>query len=580
MDLILRLGRATAILVAAGALSAGFVNATASTAKTKAPAAAIDDDGISPRFSDYLAGRIAQLDRDWRSAAQLMRAAWEADRANVALRHDVLLLSVSGGDVPAAAAVARIVAPDSSDAQFANLILLIDDLANGRYAAAEGRLTTGPAQGIDRYLTPVMTAWAEVGQGHKAAAMAAVAPLEKLDGAGEIEQVQLAMIHEALGDKAGAAAIFDHLVAGKLSPRVIRLAAHFYERTGAPDKARAAVEKLDADGVSASLRAEMLARLTAKNSSSATPNPRSGAADAMFDIAGSIQGREANSIAPLLYVQLALYLDPNFPEAQLLLSDIQQHAARTVDAVATLEGVDQASDLRTTAVRAAMATLARNNQLDDAIKLGHAAVEAHPEDIDLSLLYADLLRQKQRYADAVAVYDAVLPRIAATSSRRGVALFHRGMAYQQAHQWPKAEADLQAALMLRPDDPGLLNYLAFSWADQGINLDRARTMLERAVQLSPDDGAIVDSLGWVMFQAGDYADAVKQLEHAVELDQDDATINDHLGDAYWRAGRQIEARSQWERALRETEDKALLEQIRVKLQNGLAQQSPRRASLN
>ena len=112
----------------------------------------------------------------------------------------------------------------------------------------------------------------------------------------------------------------------------------------------------------------------------------------------------------------------------------------------------------------------------------------------------------------------MLDRLPPVSARRGVFLFHRGIAYQQSHQWPKAESDLEAALQLRPDDPALLNYLAFSWADQGVNLDRARAMLERAIQLVPDDGAFIDSLGWVMYRAGDYEDAVKQLEHAVALD--------------------------------------------------------------
>jgi Flp pilus assembly protein TadD len=172
-----------------------------------------------------------------------------------------------------------------------------------------------------------------------------------------------------------------------------------------------------------------------------------------------------------------------------------------------------------------------------------------------------------------------LTKIAATSNRRGIALYHRGIAYQEMKQWPQAEADLLAALKLRPDDPGLLNYLAFSWADQGINLDRARTMLDRAVQLVPDDGAIVDSLGWVMFRAGDYAEAVKQLERAVSLNADDATINDHLGDAYWFNGRQIEARSQWEKAARMTQDKTLEQQIRKKLRDGLDESSlPRHAA--
>jgi Flp pilus assembly protein TadD len=83
----------------------------------------------------------------------------------------------------------------------------------------------------------------------------------------------------------------------------------------------------------------------------------------------------------------------------------------------------------------------------------------------------------------------------------------------------------------------------------GINFDKAEDMLKRAVELQPEDGYIVDSLGWVYYKLGRFEDAVIQLEKAVELKPDDPTINDHLGDAYWQIGRYHEARFQWHRAL-------------------------------
>jgi Flp pilus assembly protein TadD len=188
---------------------------------------------------------------------------------------------------------------------------------------------------------------------------------------------------------------------------------------------------------------------------------------------------------------------------------------------------------------------------------------------------------RSHYAEAITVYDTVLARPTLTNNRRGLALFHRGMTQQRADRWSLAEADLLAALKLRPNDASLLNYLAFAWAERAENLDQARTMLERAIQLEPDDGAIIDSLGWVMFQAGDYPEAIAQLERAVQLDAGDSTINDHLGDAYWRAGRQVEARAQWERAARLTDDKALADQIKVKIREGLAEgATPRHAAAN
>ncbi len=537
--------------------------------KSRSKAAVAEADSAAPRFGDYLAGRLAQLDHDWKTAGQRIRRAWESDRDDQALRHDAFLLSVAGGDFAGAVEIARVVPADSGDAPLANFVLILDDFADGKFAAASAKLAQTHGGGIERYISPVLTAWSEVGRGHGPEALAALGQLDGLEGVEELKSLQTAMISEALGDRGKAGEIYGKMLEGKVSPHALNQAAYFYVRAGEVDKARAAVEKLDPDGGSASLRIEMLVRAGDKGRAPPPPDPRSGAADALFEVAASLAEQKQADIAPLLYARLALHIQPNFPSALLLLAEIDQRWGRLDDGLATLAMVDPKSDLRTTADRLAMIMAQKAGETDVALRIGQDAVKAHPEDTDLGLAYADLLRQKSRFPEAITHYDAVLARLPQTSNRRGLALYHRGIAYQQSHQWPRAEADLLAALQMRPDDPGLLNYLAFSWADQGVNLDRARTMLERAVQLVPDDGAIVDSLGWVMFRAGDYADAVTQLEHAVALDGGDAVINDHLGDAYWRAGRQIEARGQWEKAARLSDDKALTEQIRIKLRNGL-----------
>ena len=128
--------------------------------------------------------------------------------------------------------------------------------------------------------------------------------------------------------------------------------------------------------------------------------------------------------------------------------------------------------------------------------------------------------------------------------------YFRGICYERSKQWPQAEADLKKALQLYPDQPLVLNYLGYSWIDQGVNLDEGMNMIRRAVEQRPDDGYIVNSLGWANFRIGNYDEAVKELERAVELKPDDPTINDHLGDAYWRVGRVLEARFQWSHAKR------------------------------
>jgi Flp pilus assembly protein TadD len=174
----------------------------------------------------------------------------------------------------------------------------------------------------------------------------------------------------------------------------------------------------------------------------------------------------------------------------------------------------------------------------------------------------DLLRDKNRFPEAVAAYDRALAHTGSPSRSVWPLLYARGVAHERAHQWPKAEADFKRALELSPDQPTVLNYLGYSWADQGTNLAEARQMIDKALQQRPDDGAIIDSLGWVTLRQGDSQGAVKLLERAVEMEPEDATINGHLGDAYWAVGRKLEAMFQWRRALTlnpEPEDAARIE---------------------
>jgi Flp pilus assembly protein TadD len=154
-----------------------------------------------------------------------------------------------------------------------------------------------------------------------------------------------------------------------------------------------------------------------------------------------------------------------------------------------------------------------------------------------------------RYADATATFTRAIARVPQPGRSNWVLFYQRGTAYDRAHDWPRAEADFLHALALSPDQPYVLNYLGYAWAEQGRNLTRAREMIERAVVLRPNDGAIMDSLGWVLLLQGDREGAIRWLERAVELTPEDSTANGHLGDAYDAAGRRLEAQTQWRRAL-------------------------------
>jgi len=188
----------------------------------------------------------------------------------------------------------------------------------------------------------------------------------------------------------------------------------------------------------------------------------------------------------------------------------------------------------------------------------------------------DLLRTKKRFTEAVDAYDEAIRRLQAAGMPERWSLFYsRGIALERSGQWKPSEADLLHALELKPDQPLVLNYLGYSWIDRGENLERGLKMIEKAVELRPEDGYIVDSLGWAHYRLGDYSSAVQYLEKAIELVPEDPTINDHLGDAYWQSGRPSEARFQWRRALQFGPEADEIKPIEAKLDQGLV--TPARA---
>jgi len=178
-------------------------------------------------------------------------------------------------------------------------------------------------------------------------------------------------------------------------------------------------------------------------------------------------------------------------------------------------------------------------------------------------------RERKQYGDCARTYGRGVDSIANPARSNWTLFYFRGICFERDKQWSKAEADLKKALELYPDQPHVLNYLGYSWVDQGANLDEGMRMIKRSVEQRPDDGYIVDSLGWAWYRLGKYDEAVKQLERAVELKPVDPTINDHLGDAYWRIGRTLEAKFQWSHAKDLKPEDEELKKIEGKIQNGL-----------
>ena len=181
-----------------------------------------------------------------------------------------------------------------------------------------------------------------------------------------------------------------------------------------------------------------------------------------------------------------------------------------------------------------------------------------------------------RWLQNCQVYDALVKSLSEEEIAQNTQpLYFRAICYERTKQFDLAVKDFKRILKINPDDADTLNYLGYTWVDRGENLTEAFQMIRRAVELEPQSGAIVDSLGWAHYKLGQYEEAKDNLEDAVALSPASATIVDHLGDVYWKLGRYREARYQWERALSFDPTDEERANIRVKLKTGLGAEASR-----
>lgn len=536
--------------------------------------------GTPPRalsvWGDFLAGHHAEAIGDGRRALDYYAAATRKGlEASPDLYSRIYILNLTEGRLDAALVALDKVEQAEGRAPLANLTRAVRALRDGDFDRA-AELLDGDEGGIARIVGPVLSAWTRVGQGDVDGA------LEGLQGAtdGETDPAPLNALHTALiAQLAGKVDVAD---AGfiklrdtaTLSVRTAELLGAYLERRGKPDEARAVYGALG-DGAE---RAILLDALEARLKSGSLPaidvdTAQDGAAEALYGVASALLAQNAWESAMAL-AHLSDELRPGFPPSALVAAGALEQNQRYEDANAIYAQVPDASPFSWMAQLHLANNADRLGDTAQAEKLLEKMARQRPELARPLIELGDVLRRHEDFAAAARAYSRALERIDAVQDIHWVVFYSRGIAYEQTKQWPKAEADFLRALELSPEQPLVLNYLGYSWIDQGLNLDKALKMIEKAVEQRPRDGYIVDSLGWGLYRTGDFQGAVKHLERAVMLRPADPIINDHLGDALWQVGRVREARFQWERALALEPDADLAKTLQGKLKSGLAAAKP------
>lgn len=550
---------------------------------------------VQPRSTEsglVLSGFVAQNRRDWEQAQRQLALLNEKFGALPIMRLRLMTLALGDGDYEKAVEVAeglrrevlsdeeKVADLENAEAfDLARLLLIARAMKEGDFAAAETLTDNLRTGALASFSEPIIKSWIRANDPEGIF-------LEDTAGLSSLQAIHEALAAEYAGQADVATAIFDRISREKITPQTAELIAAFYMRH---DKKEKAMDVLRRTLIMFPEDEPVRDTLTVLREDRAyeppffadlhMKGPATGLAIAFHDFA-QIMVLERAIDSALLFARIAAYLDPELPSAHY-----------TVGSILMLQ-----------------------EQWENAFEAYNRVLESDPDYIDAQIKKADILIEMEKREDAIAVLEDLIARKEPQQADVYFALgnlykddgknekaleafdkaetigrtendgelpewlwplyYARAVTLDQLGRWEDAEEDLKQALEIRPDNPIVLNYLGYSYADKGIKLEQANEMISRAVEQAPQDAFIIDSMGWVLYRQGEISEAIEYLERAAMLQPYNAVINDHLGDAYWKAGRRLEAHYMWQRAVdyadkAEEEDQQAARQAMEKLETGL-----------
>ncbi|WP_158969035.1 tetratricopeptide repeat protein [Chachezhania sediminis] len=496
----------------------------------------------------YLAGRQALIMNDFAAAADHYARALETDTTNDYLLESTIISLLSLGEARKALPYANILQSAGGDRPLARLTILADKAQAGDWDGVLEIAATAPD--TDPITGSLVAGWALVGKGDRDGAMA------RFDAVGEDPGLKvLALYHKALalaalGDFEAAEAIFDEEDRSLFRTRRGAMArAEILSQLGRNDEALERLADAFRSGFDPGLT-EMADRLASGETIpfDTVADAKEGLAELHFTLSLMLDS-EDTVLLSLIQSRLAGYLRPDHVDAILMSAEMLEGLEQYDLAVETYRKVSKDSPDFYAAEQGRAEALGRAGKPDAAIEVLERLSKDYPTLPSVYASLGDFYRTEGRFAEAAGAYDRALEYLEEDSGRRWAYLYARGIARERLQRWDDAEADFRLALDLQPGHPMVLNYLGYSLVEKQQNLDEALAMIEEAVATRPDNGYIVDSLGWALYRLGRYEEAVAHMERAVALEAVDPVINDHLGDVYWAVGRKREAEFQWKRAL-------------------------------
>ena len=522
-------------------------------------------------YGDYIAGQHAKFERDTDKAAEYFKRALDREPNNEFILQEAFSLAIMDGHFNKALELANDLEDIGAENSTASILLSLNAFKRGRYGEVETFLEKAKGTGFDSLMAPIIRAWVEAEYGNLDDALAALEVLKAIPLFEPYQRDHAAFIYDHADHYAEAEAAYMAILTGPgpVSIHPVLSLGNMLVRTNQIERADELYGRFELMWEdNRKLKQAIIDMEDIRVRDVSHPDPVEALGYALLRAASEIA--RDNTYAPaILYARLSTFMDPKRDDTVLLLSNLFMVQHQPEATLRTLENIDNSSLFSDLARAKEAHAYNEMGEVDKAINLLEGYLRDKPDDLSVRTSLGDIYQVHDRFLEAKNHYSIAISSIDELSTENWYLVFSRGISNERLGNWDAAEADFMKALTLKPNEPQVLNYLGYSWVDRGERYDEARRMIERAVVQRPNDGAIMDSLGWVLYLLGDFDTAVEKLERAIELIPNDPLINDHLGDAYWMVGREIEARFQWRHALALEPDAEIIATIETKIRLGL-----------
>jgi len=502
----------------------------------------------------YLAARQATLSKDANSAGDYWSRALMARPKDPNLLREALQSQIMAGQIRASVATAETIISQKQENRQARLVLAIDAFKHENYEAALTHLDAMEKGPFAEMLNPNIRLWISVALDDEKARDRAIQKLARGSVFAPVPLSQSARVLELNGQPEKAQRYYQDGVRANGARYLFFTLSYgaFLHRQGELERAEKLYNFYASQNLDNAYLKAAQTRLAQARPAPLRITPQEGLASAFASIAEAMASENRMDLA-LGFYRMAQHLQPDNDRVTFAVASLMGQRERYVRAAEEFGAIPRA------AVSYADAQIQRAQMLfqagasEAAIAVLSAQSRAMPDNRDIFISLGDLYRSEHRFDEAETAYDKAIAMGSGTAQdpnpRDWFLYFARGMMRERLGDWDSAELDLQTARALSGDEPNVLNYLGYSWINQGIYLDEGLKIIREAVKKEPKNGAFVDSLGWAHYRLGNYKQALILLVRASQIESGDPVVTDHLGDALWRVGRKVEARYQWRKAL-------------------------------